>query len=183
VVDFVKELLSFFTLLGDVLIVALIAYLVGFKFFNFKLKPLHKLLLKYGLLLAFLVALASTTGSLFYSEIAKYNPCKLCWYQRILMYPLVIILGIALEKKYHKEVIRYATALSAIGAVIAGYQYYLQRFGGSDTPCAAVGYSESCSKIFMLDYGYITIPMMALTAFVLIIIFLFFAHLNRPKKV
>lgn len=188
-VNFIKELLSFSTLLGDVLIVALLAYLVGYKFFNFKLKSLHKLLLKYGLLLAFLVALASTTGSLFYSEIAKYNPCKLCWYQRILMYPLVIILGIALEKKYHKEVIRYGTALSVIGAAIAGYQYYLQRFGGSNTPCSAVGYAESCSKIFLLDYGYITIPMMALTAFALILIFLYFAHLfhslpiNQSKKV
>jgi len=182
-VAFVKELISFSTLLGGIAIVIIVTYELANRFFNYKIQPVDKLLKRYGLLLGFLVALASTTGSLFYSEIAQYNPCKLCWFQRILMYPLVVILGIALEKRYRTEVIRYGMTLSIIGATLAGYHYYLQRFGGSDTPCSAVGYAEACSKIFMLDYGYITIPMMALTAFTLITLFLYFAHKNSTKKV
>lgn len=115
---------------------------------------------------SFLVALIATLGSLFYSEIAGYEPCKLCWFQRIFMYPQVVLLGIALWKK-DPGVTRYLLALSIIGGAIAGYHYLLQIGVAPELPCSAVGYSVSCSQRFVLQFGYITIPLMAFTAFLL----------------
>lgn len=124
---------------------------------------------KNALPISFAVALIATLGSLFYSEIAGYEPCKLCWFQRIFMYPQVIILGMALLKKDYGAAV-YSIALSAIGTVIAGYHYLLQLGVAPSLPCSAVGYSVSCSQRFVMQFGYITIPMMALSAFALILL-------------
>jgi len=123
------------------------------------------------LTLAWIVSLVATLGSLFYSEIAGYDPCRLCWYQRILMYPMAIILGIATFKK-DKLVWRYALPLSVIGGIIAAYHYGIQllanaRPGFSDA-CTATG--ASCVSSEFWAFHYITIPTMALTAFVVIFI-------------
>jgi len=128
---------------------------------------------QHAILFSLIVALIATLGSLFYSEIAGYEPCKLCWFQRIFMYPQVIILGIALWKKNGVSTIYNSIALSAIGAVIAGYHYLLQIGVAPELPCGAVGYSVACSQRFVMNFGYITIPTMALTAFVLILLFMF----------
>lgn len=117
--------------------------------------------------LAFIVAFAAMAGSLVYSEIIGYEPCKLCWFQRIFMYSQVFILGLALIKK-DRAVADYSIILSIVGAIIAGYHYLLQRGAVPATSCSAVGYSVSCAEKFVMQYGYITIPMMALTAFVAI---------------
>lgn len=127
---------------------------------------------KNAILFSFIVALIATLGSLFYSEIAGFEPCKLCWFQRILMYPQAFLLGMAFWKK-DKSMRDYSIVLSAIGAVIAGYHYLLQIGVAPDLPCSAVGYSVSCSQRFVMNFGYITIPMMALTAFMLILLFMF----------
>jgi disulfide bond formation protein DsbB len=136
------------------------------------------------LLIAFIVSLIATSGSLFYSEIAQYTPCKLCWFERIFMYPLVLISGIAL---YTKDLAakKYILGMSLIGALIALYHYGLQVykiiFPNLEIPtnCGVVGYAPACSDYFLLKLGYITIPMMCLTAFVMIIIAL---SLNCKKK-
>ncbi len=122
-----------------------------------------------GFLLAFLVALAATSGSLFYSDIMGYEPCKFCWFQRIFMYPQVLLLGLALWKKDYNMKF-YSLILSAIGGAIAFNHYVLQTTGTSLLPCSAIGQSVSCSKVFVMHLGYITIPMMALTAFMLMIL-------------
>lgn len=142
--------------------------------------PESKVLLfvqKHGMLLAFIVALTATLGSLFYSEILGYEPCKLCWYQRIFIYPQVILLGLALWKK-DTHIIKYSLALAIIGGLIATNHYILQVTGVSILPCSAVGYSVSCSKIFVLRFGYITIPMMAVSASLLMTLALLFAKNN-----
>ena len=128
-----------------------------------------KYMLSWGLPIAFLTALAATSGSLFYSEVAGYEPCKLCWFQRILMYPQVITLGLALWKK-NEAVVDQSLVLSLIGGVIAAYHYLGQIAVVQLVPCSALGYSVSCSKTFVMNYGYITIPMMSLTAFAYIFI-------------
>lgn len=140
--------------------------------------PESKLLLfvqKNGMLLAFIVALTALLGSLFYSEILHYEPCKLCWYQRIFIYPQVLLLGIALWKK-DRHIINYSLIFAIIGGLIALNHYILQVTGVSLLPCSAVGYSVSCSKVFVLRFGYITIPMMAFSASLLIVISLLFAR-------
>ncbi|MEN9613983.1 MAG: hypothetical protein RLZZ347_290 [Candidatus Parcubacteria bacterium] len=137
---------------------------------------------KYAVPLAFFVALTATFGSLFYSDVLGYAPCKLCWFQRICMYPQVILLGLAWWKK-DKEVGKYSLALSAIGLVLAIYHYYLQLGGNPLVPCGVVGYSVSCSQRFVLEYGYITIPMMALTGFALILtVFGVARHYQKSTK-
>ena len=134
-----------------------------------------------GMILAFTVSLVATLGSLFYSEIAGYEPCKLCWYQRILMYPQVILLGLALFRK--ETFIRtYSIVLSSLGALIALVHYTGQLgFNIFNLGCLAVGYSANCSQRFVLEFGYITIPMMALSAFLLILVTFLIAQ-NLDKK-
>lgn len=118
-----------------------------------------------ALLIAFIVSLLATLGSLIYSDIIGYQPCKLCWFQRIFMYPQVILMGVALIRKDVGMKI-YGCILSVIGAAIALY-HYLGQFDFTSLPCSALGQSVSCSTRFSSEFGYITIPLMAFSAFVL----------------
>lgn len=132
-----------------------------------KNQKIIKLTQKFAVKIILLIALTATLGSLFYSDIAGYTPCKLCWYQRILMYPQVLLVGIALFLK-DKKVVFYTLGLSLVGAVIAAYHYAIQLGLSPLTPCSSVGYSVSCAEKFVMQFGYITIPMMSFSAFVLI---------------
>lgn len=167
------KFLSFLTLVSDGGII-FFAIVFLYYFLSGQMEELWKSRLikffsKKALYFSFLVALAATLGSLFYSEIAHFEPCKLCWFQRILMYPLVLLIAMAIHKR-DKGISDYIIAMSVIGMVIAGYHYYLQRGGATILPCSAVGYSVSCSQNFTMEFGYVTIPMMSLTAFILIMI-------------
>jgi disulfide bond formation protein DsbB len=115
------------------------------------------------------VALTSLFGSLYYSEIVGYEPCKLCWLQRIFIYPQVLILIIALYLKDNKAV-HYILWMSLFALGIASY-HYLGQLGFTSLECGLVGYSVSCAERFVMNFGYITIPMMALTAMVMNIVF------------
>jgi disulfide bond formation protein DsbB len=123
-----------------------------------------------SLSLAFLVAPAATGGSLFFSEIAHFVPCKLCWYQRIFMYPQVILLGIAAVKNDF-SIKRYILPLSITGLAIAIYHYALQM---SPLPLPCSDELVSCAAKQTAHFGYITIPLMSLTAFLLITSLMFF---------
>ena len=156
--------LSFLTVAGQVLILTALFFLI-----KGKTPDIFK---KNALLFSFSVALLSVLGSLYYSEIAKYEPCVLCWYQRIFMYSEVFILGLALIKKEGKKIADYIITLSLIGACFAAFNYYLQVSRNNSFACSTVGYSVSCSETFFLNFGYITMPMMALTAFLIIASFM-----------
>lgn len=109
----------------------------------------------------FLVALVATTGSLYFSLGMGLVPCDLCWYQRILMYPLVPVIGISLLRR--DQVRSYVLALSVPGFLVALYHNYLQI-----TPATGVCTSEvPCSVVQYRLHG-VTIPQMSLTAFALI---------------
>lgn len=126
---------------------------------------------KYALAFAFVVALVSTLGSLYFSEVAHYEPCRLCWFQRIFMYPQAILLGMAFFRKDNK-IFSYAVPLSVIGGMISAYHYYIQVkaavTASTASSCSATG--VSCASTPFFSYGYITIPFMALTGFALILI-------------
>lgn len=83
----------------------------------------------YGLYLAWLVALIATGGSLYFSEVAGFIPCELCWYQRILMYPLAAILGIA-SYRDDRSIVIYSLPLSLSGAALSAFHYLLQKVPG-----------------------------------------------------
>ena len=131
---------------------------------------------KHALPLAFLVAAVATAGSLFLSEIAQFTPCKLCWLQRIFMYPLVVILGVALIKDDAKNVWRYVLPLAVIGLGIATYHYFIQMFPQVLQCSDEVA---SCTARQYARFGFLTIPMMSLVAFYLITLF---AFLGLKKK-
>lgn len=112
---------------------------------------------------AWLLALVGTIGSLFFSEVMLYPPCVLCWYQRIALYPLVVIIAIGIVKR-DPGVVRYALPLALLGLLIAIYHNLLY-FGfipESITPCSE-GVPCNAKQIELL--GFITIPLMALGGF------------------
>jgi disulfide bond formation protein DsbB len=130
------------------------------------------------ILLAFIMSLSGTILSLVYSDLVGFVPCVLCWYQRIFMYSLAIILGIAWAKK-RKDVIIYAIPLAVFGLLVAIYHYVLQlvkHFGGTIIGCT--GGTVDCAETYFFHYGYISMPAMAITSFLLIIFFLYLAKRN-----
>lgn len=177
-VESANLILGVLTVIGQIIVVASILY---FFFFRKQYPQIENFIARYGILFGFIVALTAMSGSLFYSEIAGYQPCVLCWYQRICMYPQVLLLGIALWKRKDKAIIDYSIALSSIGALIAAYHYLVQIGIVEGVACGVAGYSVSCAKIFVLVFGYIGLPIMALTAFLLIIISLLFVKLNKQS--
>lgn len=121
---------------------------------------------------ALVVSGIAMSGSLYFSEVAHYAPCVLCWYQRILMYPHVLLVAVSLVKRT-RQITDHILALSGLGAVIAAFHYYEQITETQIVTCGVVGFSASCTEKFFLELGYITIPTMALTAFVMIVLLMF----------
>jgi hypothetical protein len=88
------------------------------------LPTLEKFMKENALVLAFIISLVATLGSLFYSEVLGYSPCKLCWFQRILMYPLPLLFGASLlQKKKIKDTLAFAMIMTTLGTILAGYHY------------------------------------------------------------
>jgi disulfide bond formation protein DsbB len=125
--------------------------------------------------LAFAVATVATVGSLYLSEIAELIPCTFCWYQRIAMYPLVPILGIAAWRK-DDSVRIYAATLAGIGAVIAGYHRLIQEFPDLGGTACSIG--VPCTAAYFTLFGFVTIPYMALSGFLLILALLWIDRAN-----
>ena len=122
----------------------------------------------YELWAAFVVSSIATGGSLFFSEIAGFVPCELCWYQRICMYPLSIITLLAAIRGDFR-VARYLLPLPIVGAFISVYHILVEnRVVGQSTACL-VSAPGGCATKWINQFGYITIPTLALTAFVLLI--------------
>ncbi len=180
IVDIVNKILATGIIVSQIGILFSVIYFI---FFRREQNSVTRFLAKYGMLFAFLIALISTLGSLFYSMVAGFDPCELCWFQRIFMYPEVILLGIALIKK-DKHIINYALTLSFFGGAISLYHNYMYYYaGGLNVFCQLSGVQVSCIKRYVFEFGYVTIPMMALTAFLLIIMFLMFSKkLDKELK-
>src|SRR3989344_6422548 len=170
-VESVNFILSSLTVASQIFIALSVIYLI---FLRGKYGFIGKFFVKHGLLFAFVTALVAMLGSLFYSEIAGYTPCELCWYQRILMYPQVLLLGMALFFK-DKSVIKYSLVFSIIGVVLALYHHLMQIGAVNSLACPIIGYAVSCVQLFVMQFGYITLPLMAFTAFLQIVILMIFS--------
>jgi disulfide bond formation protein DsbB len=134
--------------------------------------------------LSFLLAAGGTISSLFYSQYAHFAPCELCWIQRGFIYTQAVILLLALiapkgpRRRWFNEFARKACLiLSAVCFPISAYHVYLQLGGGEIVPCSAA--HASCQYVYFIQYGYVTIPTMALTAVALIIVFMLFRKAER----
>lgn len=126
----------------------------------------------YALGLAWAVAGVATLGSLYFSEVAHFRPCILCWVQRTFMYPLAVILGVAWWRR-DADVRWYALPLAGLGLAVSAYHVLLERVpsleSGSCDP------SAPCTFIWVEPLGYLTIPTMAGTGFALVIALLLLA--------
>ncbi|MFE8703147.1 disulfide oxidoreductase [Cytobacillus sp. FJAT-54145] len=131
------------------------------------------------LFISFGASVLALFGSLYFSEIRQYEPCVLCWYQRILMYPFVVILGIATVLKDYR-ISLYTMVLSAIGALIAIYHYSLQKVSFLADAAPACG-RVPCTGQYINWFGFITIPFLALTAFMIIFICSFIIWKNTKE--
>lgn len=113
---------------------------------------------------AWAVSFIAMTGSLYLSEIAQLLPCSLCWYQRIAMYPLVVILGVGAYLK--ESVRRFALPLTITGMGLAIYHYLLQTFPTMTSTVCSV--DVPCNSKYVNEFGFISIPFMALCGFIAI---------------
>lgn len=157
-------IISFSAIIAQVITLALLASLIFKRDWH-----LTRLAKKHGVMLAFLTALFGTLFSLVYSDIIGFPPCTLCYIQRIFLYPQVAVLGILLFKE---SVLarKIALGLSIIGGIIAVYHYYGQMFDLGALACDIGADGASlCAQIPFIQFGYITIPMLSLTSFLLII--------------
>ena len=124
-----------------------------------------------ALWIAWLVALVATVGSLIYSEVIHFNPCRLCWFQRIAMYPLSVILLIGAIRKEAVAKI-YAIPLALIGLGISIYHYLVQMFPSLEGN--ACDPFNPCSSRWVEMFGFVSIPFMAGAGFTLIAVLLIF---------
>lgn len=131
------------------------------------IKHLGKYALHYGLI----ASLAATLGSLLFSEVYQYYPCKFCWFQRIFHFPQLILFVVALKNRDTK-VWRYIKPLSFIGLAIALYQILMQFNPGLTLAerCSVIPAASGCGDILVQAFGYISIPVMSATLFIAILV-------------
>jgi disulfide bond formation protein DsbB len=119
---------------------------------------------------ATVVACGAMAGSLYLSEIARFTPCRLCWYQRIAMYPTALILLLALVRRHQivRRLVRpLVMVLCTVGALISSYHVLIERFPNLES--STCDPNNPCSLKWVDKFGFVTIPGMALTCFVAIL--------------
>jgi disulfide bond formation protein DsbB len=115
--------------------------------------------------LAALVAAGAMGGSLYFSEVADFIPCELCWFQRIAMYPLAVVLTLAAVRR-DRAILPYAATLAGAGLLISLYHVQLQAFPDQGSFCEL---ANPCSESWVEALGFMTIPQMAAIAFALVL--------------
>jgi disulfide bond formation protein DsbB len=136
----------------------------------------------YELWLAFVVAAIATGGSLFFSEIAHFVPCELCWYQRICMYPLSIVALLAALAD-DPRVARYLLPLPVAGAGVSVYHLLVENGIVGESLTCRISAPGGCGVKWINEFGYVTIPTLALTAFALVFAFLLLAPFEPRASV
>jgi disulfide bond formation protein DsbB len=128
---------------------------------------------------AWLVAGISTLGALFFGEVMQLPPCVLCWYQRICMFPLALVLPFGLFP-FDPKVVRYALPLAVLGWLIAVFHVLLVAgvIPESIKPCTQ---GVPCSEKVIEWFGFVTIPLLSVVAFSIIIALLALAHVRGSK--
>lgn len=130
---------------------------------------------RWGMHIALTFAALGTVLTLYYSEVLGLEPCSLCWWQRIFLYPQVVILAMALWMKDTRAAL-YAMALSIVGAGFGLYQHALQMMGEGSLPCPAT--TVSCAQRFLFEFGHITFPFAAFVLFAFLFVLMLFVRRN-----
>jgi disulfide bond formation protein DsbB len=153
-----KTLIPYLALFSDISLVIVFLAVLNRRKWG---RKIYEFLGDNSIVIGFAAALGAVLGSLFYSNVVGYEPCELCWWQRVFLYPTVVMLGIAWWKK-DKKVFRYIAVFSVLAILVAVYQELATRTGFSMLECTSAG--GACSKVYVKEFGYITIPVMSLTA-------------------
>ena len=157
--------------LAGLLLLVGLGWLVGLRAMS---DAVRRLVEGYELWIVFLVSSVATGGSLFFSEVAGFVPCELCWYQRICMYPLTIVtLLAALANDRH--VARYLLPLPLVGAGVSIYHLLVENGVVHQAKACLISAPGGCATKWINEFGYMTIPTLALTGFVLCLEFLVLA--------
>ena len=170
-------LLGTLTLVGQIVAVVLVAILIlnRLKIKNSIVAKITKFLSQNNVAVVLVISASAMIGSLTLSEILGFLPCQLCWYQRISMYPIAVISFIALLT--NDTIKKYVLTLSVVGVLVSIYHILLQMF---PTILECNDETAKCSAVQFAQYGYITIPVMSFTAFLLVILVSLFT--NSKKK-
>jgi disulfide bond formation protein DsbB len=155
--------------------VVILVMIVTLVFFRSRANPILVFLKDYTFILGFFVALGAVSMSLFYSNVIGFPACELCYVQRIFLYPQLIVYGMQLWKKDKAmSLVDMSMVLAILGTVSSLYHVYIENGGESSLPCAAPGSANqiSCATRYVYEFGYITIPVMALTLSVFMIVLL-----------
>ena len=142
---------------------------------------IRRLLWGYELWAAFVVAAIATGGSLFFSQIAGFPPCELCWFQRICMYPLSILL-LLMAWNNDNRAARYLFPLPIVGACVSIYHLLIENKVIKEPTACLVSATGGCGTKWIDELGYITIPTLALTGFLLLIGFLVLATTETTEQ-
>jgi disulfide bond formation protein DsbB len=144
------------------------------------LAALRRAVSGYELWLAFVVSATATAGSLFFSQVAHFVPCELCWFQRICMYPLALLtLLAALANDY--RIARYLLPLPVIGAGFSVYHLLVENGVVEQARACLISAPGGCATKWINEFGYVTIPVLALTGFALCFAFLLLSALPAPS--
>ena len=175
--------LNIFLGLGAILLQILSVLALFFLVFHLKEKKGNlylEFINRHFLWLGFLIVLCASVFPLIYSEVIGFLPCVLCWWQRVFMFPVFFLFGVALWRQ-DRKVLYYAFPLLFVGFLVSVYQNFFYYFGaGSDLPCDATG--VSCYQRLVSEFGgYISIPMMALTAFFGLLTLLMVVHFYKKE--
>ena len=165
---------------GQVLVAALIVLAGASLWSGAPLRAVRFGLWGYELWAAFAVAAIGTGGSLFFSEIAHFVPCELCWFQRICMYPLSAATLLAAIAGEHR-VARYLLPLPLVGAGVSVYHLLVENGIVGQSSACFVSAPGGCATKWIDEFGYVTIPTLALTGFLLLIVFLALAATGNDE--
>lgn len=136
---------------------------------------------RWGFWIAFFVSFVGSCVTVIHSSLFGLPPCPLCWWQRAFLYPQVVLFFVALFWKRDRTIADYSIALSVIGLGIAIYHHILQMYPMGALPCPAQG-GVSCAQILFLEFGYITYPMMAISAFAFLIVMMLFVRDSARRE-
>ncbi len=169
-VEIINKILSLGIIFLQIIIILISVNLIFFRHLDNKFLLFFK---KYTFFFGFIIALGAVCASLFYSEIIGFPPCELCWIQRIFLYPQLILFGVELYKR-DRSVVDFSIVFATLGSIVSLYHIYIENGGSSGLGCAVLTPANlnqiSCVFRYIYEFGYITIPIMALTLSLFIII-------------
>ncbi len=168
-VEILNKTLSLGTIFLQVVILVLIVNLVFIRHRDNKVLLFFK---KYTFSFGFLVVLGTVLLSLFYSNVVGYPPCELCWIQRIFLYPQLILFGIELYKRDH-SIVDFSIVFAILGSITSIYHIFIESGVASSAECInPANGGVSCAFRYVYEFGYVTMPVMALSISLFIILIL-----------